>query len=616
MAADLPDGWRDDVAAILEVFPERLDEYDDPPHRPAHLAGAHPGRRRHHRRGVHGPGDHRPDPALHRRAVGPAQATCPTSPTTRSTSTSSSARYGDTFDRYAIRLNEIRESIKIVRQILDAMPAGDYRVQDKKVTPPPRARIDESMEALIHHFKIFTEGFKVPEGEVYVAVESPRGELGCYLVSDGCAKPYRLHIRGPSFVNLQALPHMIRGGLIADAVAVISHRRPDHGRGRPVTIPALQSGRDWARAALQSGRHWVRRRDPVRWVLGGMIAIWSVVFTYLGWLRYTRFTTFGYDLGIYDQGIWLLSRFADPFVTVKGLDLFGHHTNLILLAFVPFYWLGAGPPFLLVVQVASQASGAIAVFLLARDRLADRWLALALAAVLLLNPTYQYLVWEYFHPDALAIAPLLFAYWAARAKRWRWYVVAVVLAMACKEDVALAVAGLGLLIWFRGDRRIGVATFLGAIGWFVLSTRVLMRWALGGLSPFYDYFFPDLGRNAGEVARTAVDPSRQGRTRRHPLRPPQLLPEGATAVLVPPDRRAGRPFVARRAHAGGQRAHLDALRPRPPLPLQPRWSWPGWPWRRWRRWPIWGAGGACAGSSWAWSRRSPWPPRWRGDRRR
>jgi NADH-quinone oxidoreductase subunit D len=137
--------------------------------------------------------------------------------------------YGDTFDRYAIRLNEIRESIGLVRQIVDAMPRGDYRSQDKKVTPPPRARIDESMEALIHHFKLFTEGFRVPEGEVYVAIESPRGELGCYLVADGSAKPYRLHIRGPSFVNLQALPHMMHGGLVADAVAVISTIDPVMG---------------------------------------------------------------------------------------------------------------------------------------------------------------------------------------------------------------------------------------------------------------------------------------------------------------------------------------------------------------------------------------------------
>ncbi|MGK2928656.1 MAG: NADH-quinone oxidoreductase subunit D, partial [Acidimicrobiales bacterium] len=137
--------------------------------------------------------------------------------------------YGDSFDRYAIRLNEIRESMKIVRQILELMPSGDYRIQDKKVTPPPRARIDESMEALIHHFKIFTEGFKVPAGEVYCAVESPRGELGCYIVSDGEAKPYRMHIRGPSFVNLQTLPHMMRGGLIADAVVNISSVDPIMG---------------------------------------------------------------------------------------------------------------------------------------------------------------------------------------------------------------------------------------------------------------------------------------------------------------------------------------------------------------------------------------------------
>ena len=134
--------------------------------------------------------------------------------------------YGDAFDRYAIRINEIRESIRIVHQVLDAMPLGDYRIQNKKVTPPPRARIDESMEALIHHFKIFTEGFKVPEGEVYVAIESPRGEIGCYIVSDGGPKPYRIHMRAPSFVNIQALPHMMRGGLVADAVAVISSIDP------------------------------------------------------------------------------------------------------------------------------------------------------------------------------------------------------------------------------------------------------------------------------------------------------------------------------------------------------------------------------------------------------
>ncbi len=136
---------------------------------------------------------------------------------------------GDCFDRYRIRLYEIAESIKIVRQCVEKMPRGDYRLQDKKVTPPPRPRINESMEALIHHFKLFTEGFKVPAGETYVTVESPRGEIGCYLVSDGTGKPSRLHIRGPSFYNLAAMAPMMEDRLVADAVAVISSVDPIMG---------------------------------------------------------------------------------------------------------------------------------------------------------------------------------------------------------------------------------------------------------------------------------------------------------------------------------------------------------------------------------------------------
>ena len=116
-------------------------------------------------------------------------ATCRTCATTRWTSTSSSVRTATPSIATRSGSHEIRESMKIVRQILDRMPQGDYRIQDKKVTPPPRARIDESMEALIHHFKIFTEGFKVPEGEVYVGIESPRGEIGCYIASDGSPDP-------------------------------------------------------------------------------------------------------------------------------------------------------------------------------------------------------------------------------------------------------------------------------------------------------------------------------------------------------------------------------------------------------------------------------------------
>jgi len=136
---------------------------------------------------------------------------------------------GDCYDRYLIRLYEIRESLKIIRQCVERMPAGDYRVQDAKITPPPRARIDESMEALIHHFKLFTEGFRVPPGETYVAIESPRGEIGCYLASDGTGKPVRMHIRGPSFYNLQSMEAMVPGSLVADAVAIISSVDPVMG---------------------------------------------------------------------------------------------------------------------------------------------------------------------------------------------------------------------------------------------------------------------------------------------------------------------------------------------------------------------------------------------------
>jgi NADH-quinone oxidoreductase subunit D len=228
VAADLPDGWQDDVLVICDTISERTYEYDQL------LTG---------------------QPIFRQRLIGIAPMTAEealalgvTGPLLRSTGVPWDLRrtmpylaydqvefdvivgtFGDNFDRYAIRLNEIRESIRIVRQCIDMMPSGDYRSQDPKVTPPPRARIGESMEALIHHFKLFTEGFQVPAGEVYMAVESPRGELGCYLVSDGGPKPYRLHTRAPSFVNLQAVPLLMRGGMVSDAITVISTVDPVMG---------------------------------------------------------------------------------------------------------------------------------------------------------------------------------------------------------------------------------------------------------------------------------------------------------------------------------------------------------------------------------------------------
>ena len=228
VAADLPDGWRERVEHILDTMPARIVEYDRLFTRQPIWAER-----------SQGVGVLRADAAVALGVTGPAL---------RASGVERDLRRdepylfyddvefgvivgtrGDVFDRYAVRLGEIEESLRIVRQVADRMPDGPYRTADRKVTPPPRRRIDESMEALIHHFKLFTEGIKVPEGETYAAVESPRGELGTYLVSDGSAKPYRLHVRGPSFLNVHALPTLLVGRTIADAVAIISSLDPVMG---------------------------------------------------------------------------------------------------------------------------------------------------------------------------------------------------------------------------------------------------------------------------------------------------------------------------------------------------------------------------------------------------
>jgi len=128
---------------------------------------------------------------------------------------------GDAFARYVVRVAELRESQKIVAQSLEGIPEGPVKADAPKVVLPDREKMKTQMEALIYHFKIVTEGFTVPEGEVYQAIESPRGEMGYYVVSDGTAKPYRVHMRAPSFANLQTLPKMCEGRLIADVVAAI-----------------------------------------------------------------------------------------------------------------------------------------------------------------------------------------------------------------------------------------------------------------------------------------------------------------------------------------------------------------------------------------------------------
>lgn len=285
---------------------------------------------------------------------------------------------------------------------------------------------------------------------------------------------------------------------------------PEHG-----AVLLADAGPRSAAAGEASSRSRVGRAlasvDPAWWVLAGIIVLWMVVFGQLVWRRHDRFSSFGFDMAIFDQAVWLLSRFGSQFITIRGLPVFGHHGSPALYLLVPFYWFGAGPHFLNLLQVAAMATGAVPVFLLARHRLANKWFAVLLAAVYLAHPSLQFMAWELFHPEAMAIPCLLLAYWFAIRKRWGWFAVSCVVAVGWKEDVALAVLVLGLVIALRGDLRVGLITAGVALGWFLFVTRFLIP-EVSGNDAFYLSFFSDLGDTPGEMVGNVVrDPSLVGR---------------------------------------------------------------------------------------------------------
>jgi NADH-quinone oxidoreductase subunit D len=225
VAADLPDGWEEDVELIIEKVSQGVGEYEE-------LFNGNPI----FRDRTMGVGVITPEECRALGVTGPIARAAgikwdlrkafPYSGIDKYDFEVPVGKHGDVWDRYLVRIEEIKQSLGIVKQVLETMPAGDYRTLDRKITPPPRKRIDESMEALIHHFKLFTSGYKVPAGETYVAVESPRGELGMYIVSDGREKPWRMHARTPSFNHVQALPTMMTDSLVADIVATIASTDP------------------------------------------------------------------------------------------------------------------------------------------------------------------------------------------------------------------------------------------------------------------------------------------------------------------------------------------------------------------------------------------------------
>lgn len=225
LAWDLPAGFEEAVQAIVDIMPERIDDYE-------RLLTRNPIWMER----TQGVGAITTEEALALSGTGPALRATGLAWDLRKTMPYSVyeafdfeipvGSRGDVYDRYLVRMEEMRQSLRIIQQALNDLPKGRFRVDNHKVAPPPKEEIYLSMEALIHHFKLWTEGFRVPAGEAYFAIESPRGELGFYIVSDGSSNPCRVHVRGPSFINLQMLPPMAEGGLVADLIAIIASMDP------------------------------------------------------------------------------------------------------------------------------------------------------------------------------------------------------------------------------------------------------------------------------------------------------------------------------------------------------------------------------------------------------
>lgn len=271
-------------------------------------------------------------------------------------------------------------------------------------------------------------------------------------------------------------------------------------------------------------------------ILSLAIATYVSVFGVLTWNQQTNFGTFGFDMGIYDQAIWLLSRFEEPFVTVRGMNFFGHHVNLTTVLLTPFYWLGAGPRFLYLVETLMLATGAIPLWLLGRSLMQSQWLALSVPIAYLLFPSIEWINWWHFHPDALSITPLLFAWWYSYSKRWGLFGVAIALGLGAKEDVSFAVSVMGLLIAARytlatyrenpqttGETSLferfslymrnpgvaaGLLTFLAGIGWWLICSRLIIPAANAGVGSFYADLFPGFGHTPLEVIKNIfLDPA-------------------------------------------------------------------------------------------------------------
>ena len=269
-----------------------------------------------------------------------------------------------------------------------------------------------------------------------------------------------------------------------------------------------------------------------------MVTAYTTLFGGLVWKLQSNFGTFGFDLGIFDQEVWLASRFKHTWITVRGLDMWANHVNPTIYLLVPFYWLGAGPHFLYLLQTFALAAAAIPLYLIARDRFGDAWLALVIPAVWLLYPSVEWITWWHFHPEALAVTPFIFAYWFAGRRQWWWYGICVALVLFAKEDAALAVIALAVVVGIRDDRKAGLITGGAAIAWLVICLKVIIPDAAGVTNPFYTQQYSELGRSTNQIIFNMLrHPSRVYSTifkhDRHDYYVKMLVPVAGLALFAP-----------------------------------------------------------------------------------
>ena len=263
---------------------------------------------------------------------------------------------------------------------------------------------------------------------------------------------------------------------------------------------------DFTSSVTQAINDWLRARTVPQVLLACLVLLWTAYFTQRSLDIHHGLGTSSYDSGLYDQGMWLLSRGEAPFVTLMGRNLFGDHTSFVLLFLVPLYWIAPGAWIMFFSQSAAIAAGAIPVYLYGRKRLRSEWFALIAATTYLLHPAVGWANLENFHPDSFLGVFVGVALYAALERKWKLYAAFVVLSLLVKEDVSLVIVPLGIWVALRRDRRIGLITVFGSLWFMFTAMYVVMRGLIG--QPTLNAWripFSQPGDGTGAAARRLID---------------------------------------------------------------------------------------------------------------